>query len=42
MAIPGVEKYWGTDTFATEAFFYLYISHYAIHIPIDKSIKTIL
>lgn len=52
-AIPGLEKYWGSDTFATEALtqeaikaldkakkynqpFYLYMSHYAIHIPIDK------
>lgn len=52
-AIPGLEKYWGTDTFATEALtnealkaldhahqlnqpFYLYMSHYAIHIPINK------
>ena len=48
-----MEKYWGSDTFATEALtqeaikaldkakkynqpFYLYMSHYAIHIPIDK------
>lgn len=53
MSIPGLEKYWGTDTFATEALtqeaikaldkakklgqpFYLYMSHYAIHVPIDK------
>lgn len=53
MSIPGLEKYWGTDTFATEALtqeatkaldkakklgqpFYLYMSHYAIHIPINK------
>ena len=52
-AIPGLEKYWQTGTFATEALtleairtldswkgsekpFYLYMSHYAIHIPIDK------
>ena len=52
-AIPGLEKYWGKDIFATEALtleaikalekakklgqpFYLYMSHYAIHIPIDK------
>lgn len=53
MSIPGLEKYWGTDTFATEALtleaikaldkakklgqpFYLYMSHYAIHVPINK------
>lgn len=53
MSIPGLEKYWGSDTFATEALtleaikaldkskklgqpFYLYMSHYAIHIPINK------
>lgn len=52
-AIPGLEKYWGTETFATEALtiealksldkaqkldqpFFLYMAHYAIHIPIDK------
>lgn len=51
-AIPGLEKYWGTDTFATEAItleaikalnhaqklgqpYFLYMAHYAIHIPID-------
>ncbi len=53
MSIPGLEKYWGTDVFATEALtqeaigalekakrynqpFYLYMAHYAVHIPIDK------
>ena len=53
MAIPGLENYWGTGIFATEALtleaikaldkakkynqpFYLYMSHYAIHIPVDK------
>lgn len=53
MAIPGLENYWGTGVFATEALtleaikaldkakkynqpFYLYMSHYAIHIPVDK------
>lgn len=53
MSIPGLEKYWGTETFATEALtqeaikaldkarelgqpFYLYMSHYAIHIPVNK------
>lgn len=52
-AIPGIEKYWQTGTFATEALtreaigalekakaynqpFYLYMSHYAIHVPIDR------
>lgn len=52
-AVPGLEEYWQTDTFVTEALtkeaikaldhakkigqpFYLYMSHYAIHIPINK------
>ena len=52
-AIPGLERYWQTGTFATEALtqealraldkakacgqpFYLYMSHYAIHVPIDR------
>lgn len=52
-AVPGLEKYWGTENFVTEALtqeaikaldhakrlnqpFYLYMSHYAIHVPIDK------
>ena len=52
MAVPGLEKYWGTDTFVTEALteeaitalneaqktdkpFFLYMAHYAIHIPLD-------
>lgn len=56
MSIPGLEQYWGTETFATEALtleaikaldkakrlaqpFYLYMSHYAIHIPIDKDMR---
>ncbi len=56
MAIPGLEHYWQTGTFATEALtqealkaldkakaynqpFYLYMSHYAIHIPIDKDMR---
>lgn len=56
MSIPGLEKYWQTDTFATEALtqeaikaldkakklgqpFYLYMSHYAIHVPIDKDMR---
>lgn len=56
MAIPGLEKYWGSGTFATEALtletlkaldkakrynqpFYLYMSHYAVHIPIEKDMR---
>ena len=61
-AIPGLKKYWGTGTFATEALtlealaaldryeqgqtamksgsgrqpFFLYMAHYAVHIPIDR------
>lgn len=51
-AVPGLEKYHGTDVFATEALtreaisalnnrdkqkpFFLYMSHYAVHIPINK------
>lgn len=64
-AVPGLEKYWGTGTFVTEALtqealaalqappaaqtsslpdggrrreypFFLYMSHYAVHIPIDR------
>lgn len=55
-AIPGLEKYWGTSTFATEALtleatkaldhakqleqpFFLYMAHYAIHIPIQKDMR---
>lgn len=55
-AIPGLEKYWGTGTFATEALtkeaikaldkakkyrqpFFLYMAHYAVHIPIDKDMR---
>ena len=53
MSIPGLEAYWGTGVFATEALtreaikaldrskqydrpFFLYMSHYAVHIPIDR------
>lgn len=53
MSVPGLEKYWQTGTFITEALtreaiaaldkakkyaqpFFLYMSHYAIHIPIDR------
>ncbi len=52
-AVPGLEKYWGTHTFLSEALtleaehamdvalgkkepFFLYMSHFAIHIPYDK------
>lgn len=50
-AIPGLEQYWNSGTFLTEALtreaiaqlektkdrpFYLYMSHYAIHVPIDR------
>lgn len=55
-AVPGLEKYWGTDTFVTEALtieaikaldkakkldqpFFLYMSHYAIHLPIDRDMR---
>lgn len=65
-AIPGLEKYWGTGTFATEALtlealaaldhyrseqarqrsagsadnpFFLYMAHYAVHIPIDRDMR---
>lgn len=55
-AIPDLQNYWGTGTFATEALtqeaikaldkakkykqpFYLYMSHYAVHIPIDKDMR---
>lgn len=53
LSIPGLDKYWGTGTFATEALtqealkqmdkaykyeqpYFLYMSQYAVHIPIDK------
>lgn len=53
MAVPGLEKYWGSGIFVTEALtreairtlsesrdsgspFFLYMSHYAVHIPIDR------
>ena len=70
-AIPGLQKYWGTGTFLTEALtlealealrqwkgrrldtlscrteeetgrqnpFFLYMSHYAVHIPIDRDVR---
>ena len=56
MSIPGLEQYWGTGVFATEALtreaikaldkakqynqpFFLYMAHYAVHIPIDKDVR---
>lgn len=56
MSVPGLKKYWGTDTFVTEALteeaikaldhaeklnqpFFLYMAHYAIHVPIDKDMR---
>lgn len=56
MSVPGLEKYWETETFVTEALtketlvaldkakkynqpFYLYMAHYAIHVPIDKDMR---
>lgn len=53
MSVPGLEKYWQTGTFITEALtreaiaaldkakrynqpFFLYMAHYAIHVPIDR------
>ena len=55
-AIPGLEKYWGSGAFATEALtrealaaldsarendspFFLYMAHYAVHVPIDRDIR---
>ena len=55
-AIPGLEKYWQSGEFLTEALtreaiaamdkavrydrpFYLYMSHYAIHVPIDRDMR---
>jgi arylsulfatase A-like enzyme len=52
-AVPGLEKYHGTDTFLSEALtleamdalvkptasqqpFFLYMAHYAVHLPFDK------
>lgn len=56
MSVPGLEKYWGSGVFVTEALtrealsaldsvkgsgkpFFLYMSHYAVHIPIDKDLR---
>lgn len=53
LAVPGLDKYWGSGTFATEALtrealkalgkakkygqpYILYMSHYAVHIPVDR------
>lgn len=55
-SIPGLEKYWGTGVFATEALtleaikaldkaklynqpFFLYMAHYAVHIPVDRDVR---
>lgn len=55
-AVPGLDKYWGSSTFVTEALtievkkaldktleynqpFFLYMAHYAIHVPIDKDMR---
>ena len=56
-AIPGLQKYWDTGTFLTEALtqealaalrqwkkdedqpFFLYMSHYAVHVPIDRDMR---
>ena len=55
-AVEGMEKYWKTGTFLTEALtqealcaldkakayrqpFYLYMSHYAVHVPIDRDAR---
>lgn len=52
-AVPGLEKYWNTGTFLSEALtieakraldrsleygqpFFLYMAHYAVHVPIEK------
>lgn len=55
-AVPHLEKYWGSGTFATEALtleaikllekskqygqpWFLYMSHYAVHVPIDRDMR---
>ncbi|RXE62467.1 sulfatase [Paramuribaculum intestinale] len=55
-AIEGLEKYWGSGTFVTEALtqealkeldrardygtpWFLYMSHYAVHVPIDRDMR---
>ncbi|MDE5719297.1 MAG: sulfatase [Paramuribaculum sp.] len=55
-ALEGLEKYWGSGTFATEALtreaiaaldraksygtpWFLYMSHYAVHVPIDRDMR---
>lgn len=55
-AVPGLDQYWGSDIFATEALtieakkaldksmqynqpFFLYMAHYAIHVPLDKDMR---
>ena len=56
MHVPGLQPYWQTGTFLTEALtqeclkaldkakqysqpFYLYMSHYAVHVPIDRDMR---
>ena len=62
-AVPGLQKYWGTGIFLTEALtqeallalqrckmdnvrsetedhpFFLYMSHYAVHVPVDRDVR---
>lgn len=55
-ATPGLERYWGTNTFLSEALtqealhaldksrkykqpFFLYMAHYAIHVPINRDMR---
>lgn len=55
-SVPGLERYWGSGTFATEALtqeaikaldkaatynqpYFLYMAHYAVHVPIDKDMR---
>lgn len=57
-AVPGLQKYWGSGTFLTDALtkeaiaeldsfsachsarpFFLYLSHYAVHVPIDRDMR---
>lgn len=56
MSIPGLEEYWGSGVFVTEALtreaikaldrsegtgrpFFLYMSHYAVHVPFDRDVR---
>lgn len=57
-AVPGLEQYWGSDVFATEALtreaikalqansssgqpFFLYMSHYAVHVPMQPDSRFV-